>query len=995
MSVASQLSHTTRSPHIREGCIRVNVRSRNEIRINESLEMPQSITLRSLRLFLRKTFPYLPYRFEFETETSVRVDSELENKILVSTMGNVIYMTPYIPKYPKGHEKEEKKPEVQIEGRRKDKNKLNEQQQQQQRGRSPQKNGRIGSPNGKKLSPIRNNTNTADGINDNMEWVTYDGDVDVNEPLVPDYMRRSILDAWKTDEIATLASTHALTQDGALVNPDSANNSISHTNATAVDSSNGAEDENLVGHARDVSTLSRFNTVTLSEDTINNNNNENNENENGTIITNFTTNTAIKSVSDLGLPEKFVAILKNLGLRAGDININKFRDIDPLQRKEFPTVSFDDTKEFRRYALRNALFLKLMPATIMIQCMIRKKLARNKVNRARLQKQQDEWIATQLELEAKEREAQEILASQPIVYQVNDEVLARLDGDWLPARITMISNDDSYELHYHHGEIAKGVSARYLRYNNSQRVPLDAMQMNQAIEQAVSIKEQQQQQQNKNNYDKDGRFLGQGGRDSEVEDNINTNANTNTMNSDDISGITHNQNMNNINSDECSIHSNTNRSIDTQSLPPFLEDAPMEGMTMKQLRELEKRQEIKRKEIEEKDKIQRQKIMDEKNKKDKKLNRIQLDDLKDKEIDDDHSLHLEKLEPMKTNVGGMTSGLFVSLSRIGTAVGNADINIGEDGFLETFAYSKTLAKLKKEAEGDDTREQLSFIAETTVNDRIKKRLTLVKGRHVKGISDAAAAAAKGKRFNKARVKSDKEIFDAQFADRRAREKTIIVNKKKERESMIANKNGTTTNSNQNGSEFVDEQFKKLEDLRKKKALDVAKQRETEEEEEEEEEDNSITEIANTFAIAATTGDEGFQSLEDVKNIRMNNGATTPTSTTTANNSNNNINNDDLIKTLASSITSEALQSALFASLPQQQQQQQQQLSSSLSVSTIANILATEIIEVASVSSRPSTASNADYPNPMKDNDSERAHTPVLVSNVVSNAVMSAVMKQTR
>ena len=51
----------------------------------------------------------------------------------------------------------------------------------------------------------------------------------------------------------------------------------------------------------------------------------------------------------------------------------------------------------------------------------------------------------------------------------------------------MISNDDSYELHYHHGEIAKGVSARYLRYNNSQRVPLDAMQMNQAIEQAVSI----------------------------------------------------------------------------------------------------------------------------------------------------------------------------------------------------------------------------------------------------------------------------------------------------------------------------------------------------------------------------------------------------------------------------------------------------------------------------------------------------------------------------
>ena len=90
----------------RPGFVRVNVRSRKEICVNETMEMPASTTLANLRQFLCKTFPYLPAYFKFETEDKVKVDPKLEKRVMVSTLGTTIYLYPFIPKYPKGQEPE-------------------------------------------------------------------------------------------------------------------------------------------------------------------------------------------------------------------------------------------------------------------------------------------------------------------------------------------------------------------------------------------------------------------------------------------------------------------------------------------------------------------------------------------------------------------------------------------------------------------------------------------------------------------------------------------------------------------------------------------------------------------------------------------------------------------------------------------------------------------------------------------------------------------------
>merc|ERR1712070_811666 len=92
------------------------------------------------------------------------------------------------------------------------------------------------------------------------------------------------------------------------------------------------------------------------------------------------------------------------------------------------------------------------------------------------------------------------------------------------------------------------------------------------------------------NFNEDGHFLGQG---EEIEDEyINTNGNVN----DDVNSVTNKVNHTKDHDNGM----NENQSVGSQSLPPFIEDAPVEGMTLKQVRELEARQERRRKEIEEK-----------------------------------------------------------------------------------------------------------------------------------------------------------------------------------------------------------------------------------------------------------------------------------------------------------------------------------------------------------------------------------------------------------
>ena len=231
-SLSSSLMSSGRTPFPKEGCIRINVRSRHEIRINESLEMPENMTLRSLRLFLRKTFPYLPYRFEFETESKVRVDIELEIKILVSTMGTVVYLIPWIPKYPKGHEKAEKR--TRTKGRSKDDGNNG--------NNGNNKNNKSG-----KLSPLR-----AKSPGNDKEWVDYDNGGDGNnedDALVPPRVRRKILDAWQQDKIARISTT------GSINSTDNNNNNNNNNN----------NEESYVGTAFDISTIMKTQQNNYSE----------------------------------------------------------------------------------------------------------------------------------------------------------------------------------------------------------------------------------------------------------------------------------------------------------------------------------------------------------------------------------------------------------------------------------------------------------------------------------------------------------------------------------------------------------------------------------------------------------------------------------------------------------------------------------------------------------------------------------------------------------
>ena len=63
-----------------EDFIQISIRSQKNIRINETLELPASVTLATLRQFLKKTYPYLPGRFRFQNE-SVLIEQSFEKTV--------------------------------------------------------------------------------------------------------------------------------------------------------------------------------------------------------------------------------------------------------------------------------------------------------------------------------------------------------------------------------------------------------------------------------------------------------------------------------------------------------------------------------------------------------------------------------------------------------------------------------------------------------------------------------------------------------------------------------------------------------------------------------------------------------------------------------------------------------------------------------------------------------------------------------------------------
>jgi len=179
----------------RTGHVRINVRSRKEICINETMEMPVETTLASLRLFLRKTFPYLPWAFKFETEKKVTIDISLEKRILVSALCPTVYLYPYIPKYPKGQDPATLLAEkaAALNGGTAPSPLANKLKKLEKKRRG------LGSPGKPGESLVGMGMNGESGFTYNQGE---EEDGEVEDGLIPLHVRERVLDEWRDNRIA-------------------------------------------------------------------------------------------------------------------------------------------------------------------------------------------------------------------------------------------------------------------------------------------------------------------------------------------------------------------------------------------------------------------------------------------------------------------------------------------------------------------------------------------------------------------------------------------------------------------------------------------------------------------------------------------------------------------------------------------------------------------------------------------------------------------------
>ena len=376
--------------------VRVNIRSRKTLIINETVEMPQSTTLASLRLFLRKTFPYLPFLFKFETESKVRINQDYEDQVLVSTMSSVIYLIPSIPKYPKGQDPETlmKKQIAALSGqtgknsgsptRGKSRggsrggNRLEPLDPATSGGHSPVTPGSPmpmspapGSPNGR--SPSRGDAGGGSYYDDN-EAATREEDVSL-----PVRVRQQIKNAWELDKIKT----------------------INIKSPTPV-----------------------IDYQSMSE-----------------------------------IPAEFVAELRKLNLTDLSLDMSNYRQLDKLQLRN-PIVSFNDTNEFQRFALRSAVLAGLDDKIIKIQCAARQKNSKKRVDGIirdahrdaliyqekldeELKRRQNDENEALLKKEERKEHTSTAPVSEDLVFipfNVGDIVDVCIDDDWLPGKVVYVDN---------------------------------------------------------------------------------------------------------------------------------------------------------------------------------------------------------------------------------------------------------------------------------------------------------------------------------------------------------------------------------------------------------------------------------------------------------------------------------------------------------------------------------------------------------------------------
>ena len=385
------------------GFFRVNVRSRKEICINETMEMPVGVTLASLRLFLRKTFPYLPGYFKFETEDKVKIEQSLEKRVLAHTLGPTVYLYPFIPKYPKGQD-----PESLMERQKSALGGNGGDMSTKRRGKAKldpieserSLNSRSGSRQARRGSPSFGSSQ--DAGDDFFNGTMYE-----DEGFVPMAVREKVMREWDENLIASMTTTEI--------------------------------------------------PITVDQSTS-------------------------EATGLSGISPDFIAVLRKSGIEsvANKLDMNEFRSISALEIRDgsTPSVSFDDNKEFQRFAMKQTLMGLVDSQVLKLQMLSRRRQAYQKVSRVRAEKaadaerralleaveQADKLGSSDIPLSAgPSNGGTELLSSQAVVatnapvvsYVLGEDVMARLgsDLDLLPARIVAVNGDGSYDLSFYHGEI--------------------------------------------------------------------------------------------------------------------------------------------------------------------------------------------------------------------------------------------------------------------------------------------------------------------------------------------------------------------------------------------------------------------------------------------------------------------------------------------------------------------------------------------------------------
>jgi len=219
--------------------------------------------------------------------------------------------------------------------------------------------------------------------------------------------------------------------------------------------------------------------------------------------------------------------------------------------------------------------------------------------------------------------------------------------------------------------------------------------------------------------------------------------------------------MNMIGNDSKSIDDNDNKNNDDnnnnynhneEEKNPFLEDTPSEGMTRHELEELETRRQQKAKDrvihlAEEKEKIRQEKI--------------------DKEM---AIRKAKKLHAMSRDGSSMMS----ATGQMGTSEGFRD-DIGDDGFLSTFAESKIINNMKDESLTTKYNNRMMMESPLSDNDE------MMKGAASKNNNDGKMTPGKVKRRP-----TDREVMEMKVSQKRIKENENLARKKKLRDDKIAN-----------------------------------------------------------------------------------------------------------------------------------------------------------------------------------------------------------------